>query len=178
MKDKPFRNTLIKSKKWDKANWVSIVYLFGNSEVDPPILGLIFKKLSAGNEIFKDWIEKLGHVDQYEVIRVSIIEGEMPDQIPGYSIVIGSNVEGEIKRLKEKNIDVDPRYVSGKRQVHRSPNSESIRLANFKRSFQKHKKYLLMPVHSPDLDLKQMNPQFELNILKREIHYQLLCERA
>ena len=44
----------------------------------PPILGLGFANEDAARQIFKDWNERYGPRDEFEELRVSIIEGKIP----------------------------------------------------------------------------------------------------
>lgn len=158
---------LIDVSKWDLAGWNAVVFGVDPSGERPPFMGLLFSDAASGRAIFDDWIHRFGATDEFDEIRVAIIEGNIPGKNPGYSVTIGSDVEGITQRAKKDNQDFDPRYVGTVTRYHRmnpTPNSRS--LPGFKKAYNKIGAYLLLPVFGSQ---SQLNPESDLAIRKQKI---------
>jgi hypothetical protein len=160
---------MIKDTLWVDSGYSGIAFLTDPLDIEPPAMGLMFRDKNFGNQIFNHWINIVGKEDHHEALRISIIEGDLPGEKAGYSVIVGSNMEGEIACAKEQGSEIDPRFYIGASRVIRMLNPQSVHLANFKAAYEKHKKYILIPVYSPDL--KEMAPQFQFAILKRRINF-------
>ncbi len=77
---KAFLQIFTDPTEWDKAKWSGTVFLYdpdgGKKQI--PGLGIGFADFDAGKRIFEEWIKRVGHRDEFEEIRVSIIEGSIP----------------------------------------------------------------------------------------------------
>src|SRR4051812_15147956 len=75
------------------AKWRATVFLYQIEErpQDVPGLGLAFHNFDAGKKIIDGWLARLGATDPANELRVSIIEGPIPSDKDGYTILIGTN---------------------------------------------------------------------------------------
>ena len=161
-----FFQSFIDSENWDKAKWRGTVFLHDPTGVSPPILGIQFTNIEIGKQIFKEWLERLGKIDAYEELRISIVEGEIPGERRGYSVHISSNTQKTEARARAEGATSNADYAVTIGRVNQmEPELNSPHLPNFKQGYQKHGRYYLIPV-SPD-----MNPDFNLAIEKTEIHF-------
>ena len=71
-----FLQTFIDPVKWDAARWKATAFFHDPKGVRPPCLGIVFDNIGTGKQIFSDWLKRLGNVDQYDELRISIVEGE------------------------------------------------------------------------------------------------------
>ena len=150
---------------WDSARWKGIAFLHDPSGIEPPGLGFLFENIDAGRRIFSGWRERVGTVDEYEEIRVSIIRGEILGLASGYSVHVSSDPLHSVRRFEDKGLPLDFRAAVIVSRVKRmTPNPGSPHLGQFEKDFAKHERYLLVPVSSEGA------PEFELSIEKREIH--------
>ena len=161
---------------WNKAKWKGTFYI--KFEGEEPILGLAFENELVAREIFKTWHKRYGENDEYEELRISIIEGDIPGEAPGYTVYIGPDPDAAIKRFKdagyEFDVDDDILYMVGR--IHRmNPAKGSIYLSCFKESYMKYKTYKLIP-GVIDSDGKHLRPIFELRIRKGKIHFRNIDE--
>lgn len=169
-----FISGLIEPDLWVKAKWKNIpIFLFSDSEPTPPVMLIIFENLEVGTEIFKHLINKVGEKDKSERLRISIVEGEVPNQNFGYFVVIGENISVTNKILDKsdsKNIE----YILVQQQIHRMhPPADSPNLTKFKEEFAKHKCYYIAPAIRIFDKEKGYGYKIEWNykILKKEINF-------
>jgi len=83
----------------------------------------------VAEEIFRDWCLRTGPVDTNEEIRISIIEGDIPGQDPGYWVHLGSSKESLFAGAA-----TDKAVMSFTRRL-KMEGPPSPNLARFKRSF-------------------------------------------
>jgi len=160
-------------EEWDEAVWTATVFLYdqtGQNDKQPAGIGIGFADFEAGKKIFRGWKDRLGHVDKFEELRISIIEGPIPDEPTGYTVFISSNPVNTIKRKQL----IDPAFspvhimvVSRKHRMNPAPNSPHLRM--FKETYGRHGRYLLFPAHVSNNQLKDM--ELEMGILKKEINF-------
>ncbi|WDN87863.1 hypothetical protein BuS5_00831 [Desulfosarcina sp. BuS5] len=156
---------------WNKAKWRATFFM-GHPE-RPPILGLAFENEEAAREIFETWHERYGETDEYEELRISIIEGEIQDEEPGYSVHVGSDPDAAIKRFKDAGyeFDVDDDLMMMVSRINRmNPPEGSKNLEMFKESYKTFKTYFLAPGVISE-DRRQLKPIIELGIYKGKIHF-------
>jgi hypothetical protein len=79
---------LIDITRWDKAIWKGVFYMCGASQ--PPIMALLFLNKEVAIKIFAQWYVRIGRSDDYEEMRISIIEGDVPGEDPGYTVYIAN----------------------------------------------------------------------------------------
>ena len=66
--------SFINIEKWDIAKWRATAFLHDPEGVRLPYLGIVFENIEAGKEIFSEWLERLGKVDEFDELRISIVE--------------------------------------------------------------------------------------------------------
>jgi hypothetical protein len=152
---------------WNKATWKAVAVLSNMST--PPILGLAFQNEKAAREIFEGWRERFGSKDVYEELRVSIIEGHIPGEDPGYTVHVNSNVENIFKRAESEGREVPSDVVMTIGRFHRmNPDPSSENLKMFKSEYRRTGAYYIMPCVISK-DLKQIKPIFDLAIEKTDV---------
>ena len=109
---------------WNEAKWRATFFM--GYEEEPPILGLAFENEDAARKIFETWHERYGENDEYEELRVSIVEGEIQGEPPGYTVHVGSDPDAAIKRFKDAGyeFDVDDDIMMMVGQINRMNPSE------------------------------------------------------
>jgi hypothetical protein len=156
---------------WDEAKWRGTFFLMGENL--PPVLGLAFLNEAAAKRIFQQWHERYGERDLFEELRVSIIEGEIIGEEPGYSVHIGIDVDNIVKRYREAGLSVDPEHdgfltITRIHRMNPSPGSRNLDL--FKDAYRHYKTYTLIPaVLNPEGT--NVKPILELGIYKSTIHF-------
>jgi len=116
---------------WNRAQWSGVLF-----KVQPgtlPVFALVFRDQDAGEEILKGWRDALGDNDRNEVIRVSVIEGNIPGKPPGYSVHIGPDQARAIESAKAKG--EGPIIMCASRQHRMERAQDSPDLAAFKQQY-------------------------------------------
>ena len=166
-----FLQMFIDPVKWDAARWKATAFFHDPKGVRPPCLGIVFDNIGTGKQIFSDWLKRLGNVDQYDELRISIVEGEILGMGPGYSVHISSDPDHTAERATALGIalSVETAVVIGR--VHRmTPEPGSPHLLRFKHELAKHKRYFLLPVSA---DVK---PEFDFAVRKTRILFRNASE--
>lgn len=131
---------------WDKAQWRGTAFGWDPTGNGPPFIGLIFMDPKAGREIFDKLKNALGPEDKNEALRISVVEGPIEGQGDGYSVLIGTDPDGAVKRAREQGIENPNLLVSICRVNRMNPSPNSPNLPNFKKAYAKHGRYVLMQV--------------------------------
>jgi len=173
-----FISELIDQDKWTEARWMAgVTYLYGQDS--PPVFTVLFDNLDLGVEIFKNIIDKVGQDDINERLRVSIIEGKVPNQEHGYFVVIGENFESTKELLKKRNDAEEIKYIGITERIHRmKPDLKSENLSNFKKEFAKYGCYYIVPakkIKDPEKGIC-FKIQMDYKILKRVIQFRMYDE--
>jgi hypothetical protein len=117
-------------------------------------MGLVFADHEKGLELFDTWTNDWGNQDPDESIRIAVIEGDIPGQIPGYSI-----------RLSADSPDADAGQVQ---RMHPSPDTEAM-FGQFKAQYLQHGEFLLCPVIQKEDGQLWFNAN--AGIIKRHIEF-------
>jgi hypothetical protein len=165
-----FFQSFIDVDKWNLARWRATAFFCDLKGSNPPCLGLVFENIEAGRQIFTDWIERLGTTDRFEELRISIIEGEILGDEPGYSIHISSDPLHTENRLRANGQVFEPDCVVLISRMLRMLSPDSPHLRIFKEQVRKHKTYSIFPVSA------QLQPQVDCAVDKTEIHFRLTSE--
>lgn len=160
---------------WNKASWVGTVFLL--SETAPPILGIAFSHHGPAEKIFEGWRRRYGKRDEFEELRISIIEGEIPGREPGYTVHIGVDLDNSIRRYREAGLSIeDDSYFALISRVHRmNPQPDSPWLSIFKTAYKKHGEYFLVPA-TCEPNGKNVGFVRELAIAKQNIYFRRVAE--
>jgi hypothetical protein len=154
---------------WNKAAWCATAFVGDLDESEPPALGIIFGNEQAGRRIFNDWLDRFGQEDELELLRVSIIEGDIPGKPPGYTVFIGTDRENYFNFLASQQFEWSGTAVLAANRFHRmTPRPDSPYLPAFKKSYQLHKEYLLFPAFGSPSNPR---PEESLGIKKKLIHF-------
>lgn len=129
---------------WNKAKWRATAFGFDGQIREPPIMCIIFEEKEPAIEIMKKWVLRLGEIDKYNELRISIIEGDIPGEQEGYTVHIGSNIQNIIKRADEEGIDMprDIFFMIG-RLNRMIPEKDSQNLKIFKELYRRFGSYTL-----------------------------------
>ena len=154
---------------WKQAKWNGTFYVAFPDR--PPVLGLAFRNEEAARKIFAGWHERYGGNDEFEEIRISIIEGSIQGEDEGYTVHICSDPEAAIERYKAAGYEFDGDILMAISRMNRmAPPADSQNLSMFKDFFRRYKTYYLAP-GVLSRDGKQLNPIFELGIYKSKISF-------
>lgn len=133
---------LIDVELWNQARWKGVV--FGGWPDKPPFMALAFVNGEAGQQIFRGLRDITGPIDTFELIRVAIIEGDIPGEDPGYTVHIGPNLDGIVAAAKAAGSE-PPGGMMILTRIHRmNPTPGSPHLARFKGAFAQHQRYSLL----------------------------------
>jgi len=176
-----FIDTPINLELWNQAEWHGVVYCYGNQNIYdvPPSLGIIFKNKNAAENIFNDWKEKYGNVDSDDEIRVSIIEGDVEGEEPGYFVHITYDYDKRIQKFKKNGVEFKPLediYLSIGRFHRMTPHAESQNLALFKKAFNYFKRYTIFPCIAQKEDCSDLQLAPRLSLEKKEIIFKTVDE--
>lgn len=159
---------LIDIDLWEKAAWRATAIL--SDRKSAPMLGLVFMDRKSAIDIFSDLVNKLGIIDKYDELRISIIEGGMSQDDYGYTVHINSSAENMLKKCESNNIKVEETLITNSGRFSRmNPGRDSKTLELFKDEYHKYNKYLIIPVYA-DKDMK-LEPLFDYMIEKKEIFF-------
>ena len=117
---------------WNRAQWSGVLFK-GQQPGTLPVFVLVFRDLDAGEEILKGWRDALGDNDRNEVIRVSVIEGNIPGTPPGTASHIGPDQARAIESAKAKG--EGPIIMCASRQHRMERAQDSPDLAAFKNRY-------------------------------------------
>jgi hypothetical protein len=170
-----FISGLIDQEKWEEAKWKNgVAYLYSTEGNLPPIFTVYFDNLEIGKEIFRDIIKKVTNDDTTERLRLSIIEGDVPNQDYGYFVTIGENTEATNKLIDKNYVNDEIKYYAIGQRIHRiKPDKKSDNLANFKKEYEKHGCYYIAPgkqLYDP-INGYGATLELEYKILKRKIEF-------
>ena len=132
--------TLIDPHLWARAGWMGIAWA---AHDDLPIMAPLFTNREAARAIFAGWQVALGAVDHQDLLRVAIIEGEVPTMAPGYFAHLGLDLAAVTPRLAAATA-VSYDATDGD-AWHRLPNPGSPHLRAFKQAYARTGHYALIP---------------------------------
>jgi hypothetical protein len=159
--------SFIDVEAWDKAQWGATAFLVNADGNTRPAMGIFFRNEAAGRKVFGGLIEQLGRSDAAELLRVSIVEGDIPGEGPGYTVYIGTDFDNyaAYRKAQGKDISALPATLVG-RKNRMNPAPGSPFLPTFKKHYAKHGGYALIPMFGT---LANMVPAWNLSIEKKQI---------
>lgn len=170
-----FISGLINQEDWDKANWKNGAgYLWTELNESPPILVLLFETLEKGQDLFKSLIKKLSRDDKIDRLRISIVEGAVPNQKNGYFITIGENFDATNKIIGNLDESDKIEFIALNQRIHRVfTKKKSPNLQKFKEEYEKFKCYYLAPGEqiTKDKSTNGISVDYKQTILKRKIEF-------
>jgi len=126
---------------WNRARWMGTA--FGGFEGEPPFIALAFQNGDAGKEVLRGLHALTGDVDERELLRVAIIEGEIPGLESGYTIHIGPRPEA-LFEASDRSGNPTKAIAMFSRIQRMHPKPGSSYLPGFKATFAQHGRYWLM----------------------------------
>ncbi len=155
------KSKMLKPESWQEAIWLATTYRWHPESAAPPVMGLVFADWEKGVEIFQQWIDVNGHEDKTDSIRIAIIEGDIPEQQPGYTIRISANEPDQLSDSQNQSGQIC--------RMHPLPETPEMpnMLAQFKREYMLHGEYLLAPVIMKDDNQLWFNVNY--GIIKRKL---------
>lgn len=155
---------LIDKKLWMEAQLGGVAFLIPKDK--PPGLGLIFPGGPAGLAIFDGWRRDLGEVDRDELLRVSIVEGEIPGKPPGYTLLLSVDLQAVVSRAAD-GVSVDMNALGVVKRRMNTPPGGSPHLANWKPLYAATGEFALVPlINGPD----GWEPRYERMLRKKRLH--------
>ncbi|MBV9152856.1 MAG: hypothetical protein JO204_13880 [Alphaproteobacteria bacterium] len=151
--------SLIDVPLWNRAGWSATMYASDPLMRSPPILGIGFKDIAAGREIFHELRAKLGNADQNNKLRVAILTGIDRANPPSYNVVIGTN-------LRSSTVESGKLFMTVSRVNQMTPRDTS-NLDRFLMAYRENGTYFIAPVHF-DGSRAEM-PEVQLGIRKTDI---------
>lgn len=166
-------SSLIDVDEWNRASWLGVAYLNPYGSPVRPGVGLLFENRAAAVNIFTAWQQRIGPRDRHEELRVSVIEGDIKGQDPGYSVYLTSNVDRIIERAKAEGLSTDGLRIATLGRIHRLGDSGTLP------QFRRHLAdaggvYEILPVIVGSG--RQLDPLMNLAIEKRQILFRNVSE--
>jgi len=158
---------------WDEAKWRATFFMCAPHV--PPILGLGFLNEQPARDIFKEWHQRYGDGDEFEELRVSIIEGPIEGEDPGYTVHVGADPENVIKRYRQVGLTATDYVMLTSRINRMNPPADSQYLEMFKRAYRQFKTYFLVPGTCKP-DGSQLRPMLDLRIHKSSVKFRRVEE--
>lgn len=150
---------------WSKAGWSGVLFVTGGGE--PPVFGFLFRDTASALGIFEGWVKRFGETDAYNEMRITIVEGDIKGEPPGYSVLVSVNPLNIYQRADDQGINIPKDRVMVISRLHRmSPAPGSRNLEGFKEEFRKFGCCRLVPVIAEEKGIRVFQ---ETYIIKREI---------
>lgn len=169
-----FISEFIKQSDWKKANWKNGVgYLWDENSEKPPVLILFFETMEKGKELFSRLINIIGYDDEFERLRVSIVEGEVPNQKNGYFVLVGENIDVYKEFLDSKEGAGTAEFIAVNQRFHRIyVEGETPSLKKFKEECKKlGYYYITCGIQNPKGSPQPFELDYDSMILKKEIEF-------
>src|ERR1043165_3295329 len=160
-------STLINPMLWDRADWIGILFAVERSGTQPPVAALLFRHEAAGRTVFDDLIRKIGAEDTRGLLRVAIVEGDIPGRPPGYTMHVGpylDNTAQDAAAGAGKALRMDVVLVSRVCRVSEGP--ESFGLPVFKEQYARFRRCRLVPAGPRP---EAFSPHSDLGIWKTDL---------
>jgi hypothetical protein len=145
-------------QNWSKAKWLGTSFKLAPNDDAPPVLAILFDDYRLGLKVFRSWVDDWGNYDRDDDIRLAIIEGQISEQLPGYTIHISPqsySSHGQWQRMHPLGIFPET-------------------LERFKSAYLKHGEFMLAPIVEHDDGLAYVNAN--AGIIKRELVFRDVSE--
>lgn len=151
-------HTIIDMPLWDKAKWRGVGFAFHRQ--DGLYMLLAFDNIEYGGKIFDKWLEKVGPLDEEDVINITIIKGIDKKKPFSYKVMISKN-DTLIKATVSDGIaNILTRF-------HKMDAKTPDNLNNLVLGFKNFKKYKLIPASMNDKG--GVDPIFDKAITKTSL---------
>ena len=122
---------------WDKAKWSGTGVMLDRQLKEPPTLIFIFREAEFAKKIIENWKKRLGETDEFNELRISIIEGDIPGEEKGYTVHINSNVSNIVKRMESEGIEMPYNMFLMIGRIHRMNPHEDSKNLEYLKNFHK-----------------------------------------
>lgn len=136
------RINLINVDLWNKAKWRGLGYFYLGQELVPG-LTLACENRTPAEKLFRDLVARIGEDDSKGLLRICFVEGDIPGEDPGYTVLIGTDIDSMLSDLHNKGQPLTSPLTSFIYRPLRCGLSD--RLEQFKMAFEKHKQCVLKP---------------------------------
>jgi len=154
---------------WNEAQWRATFFMFPHAL--PPILGLGFLNEKPARKIFEQWHQRYGNRDEFEELRISIVEGHIKGEDPGYTVHIGADPSNTVKRYQHAGLKTNESLLMMVSRLNRmNPSPVSKNLETFQKLYRTSKTYFLVPGTCKP-DGSDLRPILELGIYKNSVHF-------
>ena len=152
----------IDTQKWDKAKWDGTLFMGfpPGSDMRPPMLGLVYKNLSAAKDIFRSWRKRYGDDDIKNDLKITIVRGISRDRPAAYAAMVSQNPDNV--PLSEENV------IGFLSRIQRMYPNSTQNLDQFLADYALHGRYVLIPAHLPNRQ-SSPKPVFDLPIGKHNL---------
>ncbi len=121
---------------WGKAGWSGTFFITGGNQ--PPVFGFLFQDAASALGIFEGWVKRFGIKDEYNEMRITVVEGDIKGEPPGYSVLVSVNPLNIYERADAQGINIPKDHVMIISRVHRmNPAPGSRNLEKFKEEYRK-----------------------------------------
>ncbi|WP_180235788.1 toll/interleukin-1 receptor domain-containing protein [Bacillus toyonensis] len=163
IRKKMFVTSVIDLELWDKAKWKGTLFLF--SPKSPPILAILCEDKVAIQGVFGGWKRALETECFFRDMKISLIEGDIPNELEGYYVFISTDVDEFFKRI-EKEHSIEENIVTViSRFLRMNPSKGSNNLAIFKTLYQNFGFCYLAPafIKNKNQPLDSKNIEYDLD---------------
>lgn len=169
------KHNLIFPSQWKAAKWNGTCFYKSAEIGELPCLGFIFKDQKLGGKIFKILKRRLGPIDKFEEIRISVIEGlEGYDNVT-YVVHIYSDSYNTGKKLKANGYLLATETIKAQsisQSVLTPPDSSS--LPGFRANFKESEQYAIAPFWNDPIADRDVKIGQDLVIKKSKIFFRRL----
>lgn len=164
------------SPLWRQARWRAMTFRWHPTGEASPKIGLCFENAEAGKALFRILEDAYNHEDRFEELRISIIEGSLPGQQPGYTVHICPDPDALAMFATGDEIVIDAQLASRLGRWNRMypiPGAAPL-LPRFKEEYAKRGQFLLAPVTPGPDGLNYFDST--LGLIKNNIEFRSLSE--
>ena len=140
-----FFTSLIELEYWNRAKWKGVAYVVPYEGNLTPFMVLIYDKIETGRDIFTKWRNTISPKDPNNELRISIVEGDAPNQPKGYFVHVSQNIHNTMRRITEEYSHTKMDLIMTMTRIHRMPTKDFKNLNMFKEAFKKTGNYFLVP---------------------------------
>lgn len=141
---------LVANPLWEEALWLATTFQFHPNGEGPPTLGLVFGDWTRGVEIFRGWVEAVGHLDENDDLRLAVLRGDVAGQTPGYTLRLSATLDEYLDGDTDRSARVGQVNRMHPQSGSRGPGEEADLLGRFLREHEKHGEFMLAPIVEKD----------------------------
>ena len=127
-------------RKWDKAKWNGILFMWSppGPNMPPPMLGFTYENTLAARDIFKSWRKRYDNDDAKNDLKITIVRGISRDNPFAYAVMVNQNPD---------NVSISDGNVVFVSRINRMYPSSAQNLDQFLADYARHGRYVLFPAH-------------------------------